>query len=428
VIKRLLVFNLAMDAADPALGFAVSWVSALARRVEKLHVITMRAGSFSVPMNVTVHSLGKERGRSEPARALVFYKTLGRVLRQGRVDACFSHMNPLFTVMAAPLLSARGVPVVTWFAHPALTRMLRLAHKVSAKMVSSLPGAYPYKKDKLVLIGQGIDTSLFRPLPTALWPAPAADEPTVLCVGRLSPVKDTATLLRAAAILRRKNIPFRVRLVGSPATPTDAAYADSLRELVETLGLADGVEFVPAMPREDLVPEYARAAVYVNLTPPGSGDKVALEAMACGVPTVVANTGFLPVLDDLTGRLFFRYGDADVLAEKLAGLLLCGADERRRLGLRLRERVETGHSLSGIADRLMAVLEDVVRRKRAAERRGLEAPRLVGPFRGAPRTAASQSDDGANHERRISDSGASGVRSPATDRVGATDTSAGERP
>jgi hypothetical protein len=66
------------------------------------------------------------------------------------------------------------------------------------------------KKDKLVIVGQGIDTNLF-----SLGSEKPNDPPIILCTGRLSPVKDHPTLLKAASILRaRWQKPFRITIVG----------------------------------------------------------------------------------------------------------------------------------------------------------------------------------------------------------------------
>ena len=84
---NLLVFNLAMDADDPALGHTTAWINALARRCEHVSVITMRAGRLAVEPNVDVHTLGKELGLSEPRRLVRFYGLVRSVLRERRIDA-----------------------------------------------------------------------------------------------------------------------------------------------------------------------------------------------------------------------------------------------------------------------------------------------------------------------------------------------------
>jgi hypothetical protein len=73
-------------------------------------------GRVEVPENVRVYSVGKEKGYSEPRRAVEFYRHLFRVLREDRIDACFSHMIPIFTVLAAPVLKVKKIPIVTWYA------------------------------------------------------------------------------------------------------------------------------------------------------------------------------------------------------------------------------------------------------------------------------------------------------------------------
>lgn len=90
------------------------------QRVEFVHVLTVGVGRVDLPSNVKVYSVGKERGWSEGWRACAFYAHILRILREDRIDACFSHMVQIFTVLAAPLLKLRGVPIVTWYAHPAV--------------------------------------------------------------------------------------------------------------------------------------------------------------------------------------------------------------------------------------------------------------------------------------------------------------------
>ena len=339
--KRLLLFNLVTDVDHPILGFTTQWIQELAARVEHIHVITMQAGKINVPANVTVHSAGKERGWSEPRRAIEFYRHLFRILRTERVDGCFSHMMPEFSVLGGPVLRAAGIPLVTWYAHPSLTPTLKLAHFFSNRMVTSLPNAYPYRKNKLAVIGQGIDTGLFAPAT-----APASDD-VILCVGRLSRVKNHPTLLRAFGQLPGK---YHLVILGATAGADDEAYVDELRRLAN-----GNVTFTPPMPRSELTAHYHRCAVHVNLTPAGFGDKVAWEAMSCGRPCLVANEDFRETLGRYAPELLFR--DADDLAGKLNHLLSKTAAERDEIGAYLRAQVGQLHSLPRLADQILEQLD-----------------------------------------------------------------------
>jgi len=357
---RLLVFNLATDADDPILGFTTRWIHALAEQVEFVRVITMRAGRLELPGNVRVYSVGKEKGYSETRRAVEFYRHLFRILREDRIDVCFCHMISIFAVLAGPVLKAKRIPIVTWSAHPSLTLVLKLAHRFSDRMVASVATAYPYRHDKLTVVGQGIDTGVFSPDGNV----PPEDPPVILCVSRLSPVKDHSTLLKASQLLRQSwSKPFRVMIVGGPAGPRDASYVRSLHEQVKVLRLEDVVYFEPALRMERLPFWYRRCTVHVNMTATGSGDKVVWEAMACGCLCVVANEGFAETLGAYAHRCLFRYGDSEQLAQRLKWVLALSGNERARIGHFLREHVVANHSLEGLAQNLMQTFAAAATRK-----------------------------------------------------------------
>jgi glycosyltransferase involved in cell wall biosynthesis len=355
--RRLLLFNLATDTKHPILGFTTQWIRELAARVESIHVLTMWAGEIDVPANVRVCSVGRERGWSEPRRVLEFYRHLFRILRDERIDGCFSHMIQIFSVLAGPVLRWKGIPLVTWYAHPKASVSLRLSHFASDRIVTSLPRAYPYRDEKVVVIGQGIDTTLFTPAADS-----RPDDDLILCVGRISRVKNHATLLRAFAPLPPR---FRLAILGATAGPDDEACLAELRTLAATLGIAERVAFEPPVPATQLPAQYRRCAVHVNLTGPGFGDKVAWEAMSCARPCLAANDDFRETLGRYEHDLLFH--TAEELTAKLTALLAMTPQERDAIGQYQRAQVERLHSLPRLAERILDVLADC--------RRG-EAPAL----------------------------------------------------
>jgi glycosyltransferase involved in cell wall biosynthesis len=340
---------------DPVLGFTTPWIWALAQRVEHIYVITMRTGRVELPDNVQVYSIGKERGYSEPRRLVEFYRRLWRILHHDHIDICFSHMIPLFTVLGAPLLKLQDIPIVTWYAHARLSWTLQMAHHLSNRMVASLATAYPYKQDKLTVVGQGIDTDLFSPDDSISPDNP----PLILYVGRLSPVKDLPTLLNATWLLHQQGRSFRVAILGGPTSPQDTSYIQILHAQIKELRLEDIVSFAPPVPMTELPGWYRRCTVHVNLTPTGSGDKVAWEAMSCGQPCLVANEGFRETLGEYAERAVFRYGNAEDLAKRLVWLLSLSDAERVRMGSYLRQQVLRLHSLPRLADTLIRVFHEV---------------------------------------------------------------------
>jgi glycosyltransferase involved in cell wall biosynthesis len=337
-------------------------IERLAQRVERLYCIGLMVGRHDLDESgVKVFSLGKEMDyKLFPDLRYLFnlYRALGEIERDGGVDILFSHMAPVFAIAAAPYAFWRRVPLVQWYAHPTVNWRLKLAHLFCTRMVTSLPTAYLYKHDKVSVVGQGIGTDFFSP------DGGRKEErmPEILCVGRISPAKGLTTLLHAAARLRKRTSkPFCVAIVGGLGVAEDENYLDGLRELGKSLGIDDIVSFEGPVPYgEELVDWYRRCAVHVNLTPAGFGDKVALEAMSCGAPCLVANEGYREVLGEEAENLLFRPGDAEDLAQKLEWALNLAPESRDEVGLYLRKRVVRMHGLDRLVERMVGLFGELL--------------------------------------------------------------------
>lgn len=349
---RVLVFNLMTDADDPILGFTTAWLNALAKRCEAVDVITMAAGRIEVAENVRVYSVGKERGYSDARRAIAFYRILGRLLSEHRYMACFAHMMPLFAAMGAPLLKWHHVPITLWYVHASVTQQLRLAEMVSEHVVSASKESFRLPSRKLMIVGHGIDTEVFRPA------RPAAPRPfTIGSIGRIGPKKQTGLLTEAARLLVAQGVTgFQIRLVGG-VLPGDEGYVRQLEQSVEDYRLEDHVTFAGEVRFDQVAAEYHQLDVMVNMSLTGSIDKAVLEAMACGIPVVTGNEAFAPVLDRWRDLLITAPGSAEELAERLRRLILMPEAEREKMGEALRHIVVDGHSLDRLMDRLVGMWE-----------------------------------------------------------------------
>ena len=385
---RLLLFNLATDPADPVLGFGCVWIRELARHCEAIDVLTMYRGAIDFPANVRVYSAGRERGWSKARRLAQFYRHLTRLLATRRYDACFAHMMPLFAALGGPLLRARAVPIVLWYAHRQPTIQLRLGLAMSRRAVTSVRTSFPLETDKLRVIGQGIDTDFYAPFPhpkslpqseggtspltleqQSPFPpggtppvsrggfsgGPGAGDggnPLVLQVARLAAVKHQATTIKAVALTDA-----RLTLVGGVQAGYPIAYQRELQDLSAALGIEDRCAFTGDLPADEVREWNRRATIAVNTSPVGLFDKSALESMACGLPTVVCNPAFAPLLGDYRDLLLIGGpDDVDGLRDRLERLLALPAAERARIGQTLREGVQREHSLARLIERLLAVL------------------------------------------------------------------------
>lgn len=344
---RLLLFNLMTDERDPVLGFASNWICRLARECEYIDVLTMYRGAHDLPANVRLFSAGRERGLSKTRRIANFYRHLLRLLATRRYDACFAHMMPLFAGLAGPLLTARGIPTALWYTHRQRSAQLRLGLAMSWRVVTADATSFPYRTDKLRVIGHGIDTDFYAPAA-----AVNKGDPLVVQVGRLAAIKHQATTIQAVA-----ETAAELALIGGVQAGKSRDHERRLLVMARELGLAERCHFTGDLPATDVRDWYRRATVAVNMSPAGLFDKAALESMACGAPTIVCNPAFAPLLGE-NGDLLLTAGPDDVagLRDRLERLFALSPDERAGIGARLREGVLREHSLDGLTERLLAVL------------------------------------------------------------------------
>ena len=353
-INRLLLFNLATDADDVALGFAISWLAELAKHVAAIDVITMRVGRYALPEHVRVYSVGKEKGSSEPRRFLEFYRILFRLLRQYHYDGCFAHMMPLFAVMAAPFLRLKNIPIVLWYAHKSVTPTLRMALLFVNRVVTPSPESFRIASSKARVIGHGIDTQRFIPRPQSN----EENRPfTVLTVGRLSKSKRVEILIGAIALFRRQypEMAIALNIVGTAATKADEAYVARLHQQVAQRSLSDIVRFIGSVPFQDVVACYQAADGFISVSDTGSLDKAVLEAMSCGLPILVPAT-YAGMLGAAFASTLLIAPEPAMICERLHCLVVLSCAERRRIGAQLREIVMRDHALATISERIFQEL------------------------------------------------------------------------
>ncbi|HET6792877.1 MAG TPA: glycosyltransferase [Acidimicrobiales bacterium] len=172
-------------------------------------------------------------------------------------------------------------------------------------------GHYGPLGERVVVIPPGVDHAFFSPGDRAQARRAVGlpgGGPLLMFLGRLQPLKAADVAVRALAELTDRHPGANLAVVGGPSGPDGAATVDKLLGLVDELGVADRVHFIPPVAHE-LVSTFCRAAD-VCLVPSRSESfgLVALEAAACGTPVVASAVGGLRslVVDGVTGALVER--------------------------------------------------------------------------------------------------------------------------
>lgn len=284
---HLLILTQKMDRTDGVLGFMHHWVAKLAARVDFISVICLQRGIVNLPENVQVFSLRKE----ERAIRWRYILWLGRHLWRLRVDydAVWIHMNPEYVVLAGWWWKLSGKKIFFWYNHQQGGLRVWLAARLADKVFYTSPQAYMRRFTHAVPMPVGVDAEQF--VGTTIAP-PAR---TVIYVGRLSPVKNAEILLTALIRLHNQGEKFKFTLVGEiDVKPRE--FSQKIKQLLATLARVGCLQLLGKVPNNRLPEILARQELLVNLTPPGSFDKVQIEAMASGTLVLTANTALQEIL------------------------------------------------------------------------------------------------------------------------------------
>lgn len=208
---------------------------------------------------------------------------------------------------------------------------------VSDFLADSINARLPRGSTLVRVLRNGVDVDAFRPS------ASRVDDrvPEILFVGNMVRHKGAHHLLRAAAVLAQRGVPFSVRVVGSwglsswvELTP----YERELREIAAPLG--SRVTFQPFVTRDQIPGVYQQASVFcMPVIWDEPAGQVVTEAMATGLPVVAAARGGIPEYLG-SGGVYVEPSAPEAMADALEPLLL-DREHRLRVGSLLRARAQS---------------------------------------------------------------------------------------
>jgi glycosyltransferase involved in cell wall biosynthesis len=267
------------------------------------------------------------------ASAIRRMREIRALVRTERIDVVHAH-DPYANSLAAPAvrLGARGAVIAShrWWRHVHTSRVRfanRFAYRFAHRVLANSPAVGDLvvreegvDRDRLVVIPNFVDEQAFTALRAERRQRLRAEvglrdgEVAIGIVANLYPVKDHATLIRAAARITSAWPAVRFVLVG------DGRERDSLRKLASELDIADRV----LMPGR-LEPEAGLPGIFeiATLTSREEGfPNWVVEAMAARCPVVATRVGGVPdaVVDGETG-LLVQSGDVEGLANAFDRLL-----------------------------------------------------------------------------------------------------------
>src|SRR6185369_13871115 len=208
-MKNILIIAQKVNSEDDLLGFFVEWLREFSKHFDNVFVVTLEKGHYDLPANVSVYSVGKDRGESKLEQAFNFFRLLFKFIPQS--DGVFAHMSPIFAVAAWPLASLCEKKVVLWYLHRSVTWKLRLADQLCYAIVTAARESIHMESNKIIETGHGIPSHLFETQRN--WENSSLN---LLSVGRISKIKNYETLLEALHVLKDRNIRVPATIIGRP--------------------------------------------------------------------------------------------------------------------------------------------------------------------------------------------------------------------
>lgn len=326
---------------------------------------------------VAFHTLEMRKGLADPRGWLRLHAWIAR----NHPDVVHAHL-PHASMLARWSRIASPVRVAVDTIHSPATggTARKLGYQLSAALADVITAVSPAAarpwleagivgNGNLAIVSNGVDTDRWKrdeSVRTEMrHELGLSDQFLWLSVGRLDPVKNHATLLRAFA-----RIANNTRLVIAGAGP----LRHELRSLARRLGLRDRVSFAGF---QSDVCRWMQAADGFVLCSSWEGLPIALlEAGACELSSVITDIpGSREVLPDAL-HAAVPIGDVDALASAMSAVMCLPCEERRELGRHARISVCARFGLDAVLTRWERLYGALLERNPQPSRFGMPASAL----------------------------------------------------
>ena len=291
------------------------------------------------------------------AMALAALPVARRLRRAGRCDIIDAHFAYPDGCAAALLGRWLGVPYTITLRGTEPRHLRQPA--LRARIVQALAGAArvftvstSLKEEgiaagidagQFTVVGNGVDASVFNPLPKHEARAALGLPPDARVLSTVGALVERKGFHRVIALLPRLRArhPGLMYLIVGGASP-EGDISERLRQQVEQLGVGDVVRFLGPMAPAQLRVPLSASDVF---TLPSSNEgwaNVILEAMACGVPVVASDVGGnAEVVCDATLGSIYPFGDDEALFDSLDRALGTAWDSGALIGYAQRNSWDT---------------------------------------------------------------------------------------
>ena len=194
-------------------------------------------------------------------------------------------MSPLLLLMTK-FYSLKKFPTILWYTHPTPKEfskkfVLRMSLFFCNKVVTASNSSFPYKSNKVTVVGHAIDFEQFHNKRGELL------NKEFLILSRISKSKNLEVAIDG--FLKSKYSNHNISIIGDAVTKEDKEYRNKLSKKYEN---NKNVIFLGKISHKDLPSLMNTYSFHINATPEGFYDKSVLEAISGGLFSLYANKDY----------------------------------------------------------------------------------------------------------------------------------------
>lgn len=336
---RILIITQKIDEKDTVLGFFTRWVEEFARKSDAVSVICLQKGSFNLPKNIKVFSLGKESGESKIKYIKNFFYYIFKLRKD--YDVVFVHMNQEYVLLGGLFWKIFSKKVFMWRNHPYGNFLTKLAVFLSDSVFATASGAFVCQFSKTILMPSGIDNRFFR-IDDSI-----REKGSILVFGRIAPIKRVEMAIDTFANLLARGLDLKLSIIGD-FLDRDGDYLSTLKNKINEYKIGNFVKIQKGVDFKEAYLIYQKHEIVLNFTESGSFDKTVIEAISSGCKVLTSNGSMKNLLPEES----FTTVDEEMRKDKLLKLLSFSKDDLINYREKTKELIEK-HSLNNTINKII---------------------------------------------------------------------------
>lgn len=307
-------------------------------------------------------------------RPLFYIISLKKILKKIKLDIFQAHQVWIDGIVGA-LSGFHPLVITAWgsdvLISPKKSRISKILTKFALKKADLVTCDGENTKEAMINLGTdpkkikiiyfGIDIEKFKPFPkdeNLKEKLNIFSSPVIISLRSLTPGYDLETLIRAIPIVLKEMPDAKFIIAGK------GEEENYLKDLAESLRILENIEFVGKIPHHDLPKYLILADIYVSTSLSDGGLAVSTaEAMACGLPVVITDSG--------DNKKWVKNGEngfitplknPKVLSEKII-YLLKNENLRKKMGKLNREIIKEKYNYYKEMDKVENIYKNLIKTK-----------------------------------------------------------------